>query len=108
ALQDGKDLLDQGCVSHNYFEYYTEAMELMLDSECWADVEGYAAALEQFVSQEPLPRTIYIIARARALASFGAGDKTSARMSELEKLQEQAGTVGLLASKRKLDLAVSI
>ena len=108
ALRDGKELLDQGCVSHNYFEYYCEAMELMLEMEHWADVEGYAKALEDFAGGEPLPRTSYFLARARCLSDFGAGDTGERLLSELKRLQAQAAAIGLLASKRKLDRALSI
>lgn len=108
ALRDGKELLDQGCVSHNYFEYYCEAMELMLEMECWSNVEGYAKALEDFVGGEPLPRSDYCVARARCLASFGAGEPSEELVFELKRLQAQAATIGLLSSKRKLDRALSM
>lgn len=107
ALRDGKDLLDQGCVSHNYFEYYCEGIELMLESARWGDVEIYASALEEFTSAEPLPRSIFFIERARCLAKFGAGDQSDDTHLGLRQLQEQAGEIGLMTAKRKLEQALA-
>ena len=108
VLSEGKNLLEQGCVSHNYFEYYCEAMELMLEQERWTDVETYAKSLEEFTKTEPLPRTVFFISRARCLAEFGAGSTGQDLVAKAKRLRDQAEEIGLKTAKQKLDRALTM
>ncbi len=90
ALSEGEKILREGCLSHNYFEFYTDALETCLNVGDWHDAERYASALENYTRKEPLPLTDFLIARGRALAVFGRGKRDDATMQELRHLCDEA------------------
>ncbi len=104
-MSEGERLLDEGCVSHNYYEFYIEGMDGALERQDWTLVERYAEALEAFTSIEPLPRTDFFIARGRALEAFGRGSRDDATMQEIECLRDEAERVGLSTVLSALDKA---
>lgn len=95
ALEEGEDLLQGDCLSPNYFWFYRDAMEVSLRIEAWDEVERYADALDEYTSAEPLPWCDFYIARGRALAAFGRGQRDSATMQALQRLYDEAKHVGL-------------
>jgi tetratricopeptide (TPR) repeat protein len=105
ALSEGERLLEEGSVSHNYYEIYMEGMEDALERQEWESVERYAEALATFTSIEPLPRTDFFIARGRALAAFGRGSRDDATMREIKRLRDEAGRVGLKPALPALEKA---
>ena len=107
ALSEGERLLNEGCVSHNYYEFYIEGMDGALERQDWTLAERYAEALETFTSIEPLPRTDFFIARGRALAAFGRGRRDDATMREIKGLREEAERVGLKLALSALDKALA-
>jgi class 3 adenylate cyclase/tetratricopeptide (TPR) repeat protein len=107
ALSEGQRLLDDGCLSHNYYEFYIEGMEGGLERQDWESVERYAEALAAFTSIEPLPRTEFFIARGRALAAFGRGRRDDATMQELKRLCDEAERVGLRTVSSALNMALA-
>ncbi len=90
ALSEGERMLDEGSISHNYYEFYIEGMEDALERQDWRMVERYAEAMKAFTSIEPLPRTDFFIARGRALAAFGRGGQDGATIDELRRLRDEA------------------
>ncbi|MEE9590530.1 MAG: adenylate/guanylate cyclase domain-containing protein, partial [Hyphomicrobiaceae bacterium] len=48
ALSEGERFLKDGCVGHNYFEFYIEGMEGALERRDWALVDRYSSALEDY------------------------------------------------------------
>jgi len=106
ALTEGEKLLREGCVSHNYFSFYKDAMEACLSDEQWSEVERYASALEDYTRDEPLPWSDFLIARARALAAHGRGNRAEAIHLELQRLREQAERAELKASLPAIEKAV--
>jgi len=66
-LAEGETLLAQGCVSHSYFEYYSNAIEVSLRNGELDTARRYADALERYTQGEPCPWTDLVIRRARAL-----------------------------------------
>jgi class 3 adenylate cyclase/tetratricopeptide (TPR) repeat protein len=106
ALQDGESLLKEPSVSHNHFNFYSAAMSVCLDMEDWDEVERYAAALENFTSAEPLSWCDFFIARGRALAAFGRGNRDGALIQELEHLRDEAEHAGLKLALPELDAAL--
>jgi hypothetical protein len=72
-LTEGEQLLASGCVSHNYLEFYQHAIEVALRWDDLPRVVGYAAALETYTREEPLPWADVVIARGRALAAAKTG-----------------------------------
>jgi DNA-binding SARP family transcriptional activator len=88
ALADGEALLAEGCVSHSYFDFYCNAIEVSLEEQRVEDVRRYAQALENYTEAEPLPLTQLMIARARALADVVVGADARATRNALESVRE--------------------
>ena len=84
ALAEGETILARGCVFHNYFWFYRDAIEVSLETEDWSGVERYASALEQFTDAEPVPWTSFFVARGRALAAYARGKRDRATLQELQ------------------------
>ena len=61
----------------------------------WDEVDRYAQALEDYTRPEPLPRSDFFIARGRALAAHGRGNRDHAIMAELQHLHDEAESIGL-------------
>jgi len=89
ALDEGDALLAAGCVSHSYFEFYSNAIEAGLQEHDWASVRHYADKLEAYTSAEPLPYTNMLIKRARLLADVGENGIKKASRAGLETLRAE-------------------
>jgi DNA-binding SARP family transcriptional activator len=77
-LDEGEHWLAEGCVSHNYLEYYRHAIDVSLRSGDCDRAERYADALEHYTHEEPLPWADLVIGAGRALARAGrSGDRGS-------------------------------
>ena len=72
-----------------------DAIEATLRIGDWERAEGFAAALEAFTRPEPLPWTDFYVARGRALAAHGRGERDHVTRADLARLAEQARTAGL-------------
>jgi DNA-binding SARP family transcriptional activator/tetratricopeptide (TPR) repeat protein len=68
-LGEGEDLLARGCVSHNYFEFYLLGIEVALRFKDTSLALRYAAELEAYTRDEPLPWADVVIRRGRALVA---------------------------------------
>ncbi|MDQ4148193.1 MAG: tetratricopeptide repeat protein, partial [Pseudomonadota bacterium] len=106
ALTEGEKLLREGCVSHNYFYFYKDAIEACLNDQRWSEVERYASGLEDYTRDEPLPWSDFLIARARALAAHGRGERGEEIDRELRRLRDQANRAGLKASLPAIEKAL--
>ncbi len=106
ALKEGQALLLGDSVSHNYLRFYRDAMETCLQMAEWDELERYAAALENYTYDEPLPWSDFYIARGRALAAFGRGSGDEATMQELQRLRDEAERVGLKGAIPALEEAL--
>jgi len=107
ALKEAEALLDAGSVGHNYLNCYEDAMEACLQIAAWDEVERYARALQDYTQSEPLPRSDYFIARGRALAAFGRGERDTEILQALQRLGKEAQETGFHQSRRALDAAVA-
>jgi tetratricopeptide (TPR) repeat protein len=107
ALEEGETALREGSVSHNYFWFYRFAMDALLSVNDWARVERYAAALEDYTRDEPLAWTEFYIARGRALAAFGRGQRDETTMKELQRLDDEAERLGLKVAIQALEEALA-
>ncbi|MDX1400646.1 MAG: hypothetical protein R3245_01880, partial [Kiloniellales bacterium] len=108
ALAEGEVLLQGGAVSHNYFEFYSLAIDTSLKSQNWAEAERYAAALEDYTHQEPLAVCDLLIARARALAAVGRGRCDAEILAEVHRLRAEAERIGLTTALPALDEALRV
>jgi class 3 adenylate cyclase len=97
ALGEGEELLAEGCVGHNYYAFYRNAIEVALRLEDWRQAERYAEALSAYAAEEPLPWSEFVSARGRALAARGRGERGEANGHELERLRKEAEQAGLHA-----------
>ena len=82
-------------------------METKLRIGDWEAVDGYATALEDYTRDEPLWPTDYFIARGRALAKFGRGNRDDATRSELKRLRDDADRIGLGCALPALEEALA-
>ena len=106
-LDRGVAILDAGAVAHNHFSFYRDAMESCLQTNDWQGVERYARALWEFTRQEPLPMCDFFMARARALAVLGRGERSEANRADLRRLYEQARDAGLALALPALQAALA-
>lgn len=106
ALDEGVRFLNAGSVGHNHLWFYRHAMEACLSAGEWDDVERYAAALEDYTRPEPLPWSDFFIARGRALAAHGRGNRDAATIAELARLKDEAERVKLRSALPGLVAAV--
>ncbi|MDP6515789.1 MAG: tetratricopeptide repeat protein, partial [Alphaproteobacteria bacterium] len=107
ALAEGVSILEKGCVGHNYYWFYRDAMEIALGEGSWDEVETHAAALEKYTSKEPAPWTEYFIARGRALARFGRNGPGRDVLADIDRLRDQAARLGVKTALPLLDAALS-
>ena len=95
ALAEAESMLREGSIGHNHLDFYEDAMETSLRIEKWDEVDRYAQALEDYTRPEPLPRSDFFIARGRALAAHGRGNRDRTTMTELQHLHDEAERIGL-------------
>lgn len=107
ALQAGERLMEEGCMGESILYFYRFAIEACLDAEEWHDVERYAQALEDYTRTEPLPWSDFFIARGRALAVFGRGQRDASTMREIQRLHDEAERVGLKTALPALSQALA-
>ena len=107
ALEEGEHILRAGAVSHCHIWFYQFAMEAALDAGAWAEVDRYAAALEEYTRAEPLPLPDFFIGRGRALAACGRGRREAALTAELVRLRHDADHFGLRIALPALDTALT-
>jgi class 3 adenylate cyclase/tetratricopeptide (TPR) repeat protein len=107
ALAEGEGLLQAGCVSHNYFWFYRDAMDAAANSGDWNEVERYAAALETYTQPEPLAWTSFFVARGRALAAFGRGKRDGEFLAELRRLRSEGERLGFVTPLTMIDAALA-
>ena len=106
AVAEGEALLAAGSVSHNYFFFYRAAIETALATEDWCAAERYAAALEDYTRAEPLPWSDFVIARGRALAAWGRGERDATAVERLRGLRAHAERAGLRNALAALEAAL--
>ena len=107
ALEEGEELLRAGAVSHNHFWFYRDAMDATLGIGDWDSVERYAASLDEFTRPEPLTWTDFFVARNRALAAFGRGERDKEIIHELQRLCDEAERVGFKIASPALEEALT-
>jgi hypothetical protein len=106
ALRQGQDLLDQGCVSHNYFWFYRDAIEVSLAMNDWDQVDLYATSLEEYFRDEPMSWPSFIVERGRALAEFGRGMRGEATLSQIKHLRDEAAHLNMRSELTRLEAAL--
>jgi tetratricopeptide (TPR) repeat protein len=102
-LEEGEMLLAKGCVGHNYYRFYKNAVEACLDAREWQEARRYCDCLEEYTTEEPNPWTDYFVSRGRAIADAaeGKGD-----IEQLQTLLLVGGDASLMASMTRLSAAL--
>ena len=106
ALEEGESILKKGCVSHNYYWFYRDAMEVSLNAGDWESVERYAAALEDYTRPEPTSWSDFFIMRGRVLAICGRGQRDDSQLVALAGLSRDAQRTGLIVAARRIEEAI--
>jgi tetratricopeptide (TPR) repeat protein len=106
-LADGERLLANGCVSHNHFHFYANAIDATLAAAQWDAASRYCAKLEAYAATEPLPWTEFTIARGEALVSHGRGDRSAELADLLGRLRAQAAQAEINNALPALDTAIA-
>jgi len=106
ALDEGEQILKNGCVGHNYFDFYHNAMEVAWRYDNWGLIERYADALEDYIRRETLPWAQHYIVRGRALAAHGE-KPTKGTAEELRLVMAEAQRLNLLAGVPTLEQALA-
>ncbi len=107
ALRRGEALLEAGSVSHSHLWFGEDAIEASLEHDDWAGVERYCARLERYTAREPLPWSDFLIARGRALARFGRGERSDDLRATLVELRETAARSEFNVALPALDSALA-
>ena len=103
ALREAEEILDSGCVAHNQFWFAQSAIDQKLTVGEWDEVDRYARRLENYIREEPLAWPEFIVARGRALASWGRGKREPDLAAELKRLRDTAVEVGLVRAAAALE-----
>jgi len=107
ALKEAEDILHAGCVSHNHFWFCREAIDICVETGAWNEIERLATALEDYTRDQPLPLSDFYIARGRALAAYGRGERDDKIIAELQRLRDQALEIGLKSHLPALERALA-
>lgn len=107
ALRKGNAILKKGCGSHNYFLFYRDAINICLKRGNWRDALGYAASLESYAAEQPTRWSDFQVAKARAMAAVGEGQKGGHLLGELERQQRRAAAAGMAPEAAMIAAAVA-
>ncbi len=106
ALAEAEGILDSGCVGHNYFWFPKMVIDIHLKHNNWSEVERQATRLEAYTSEQPLAWADFMIARGRALAAVGRGERNDDLIAEIVRLRDQARQAGLVHALPALESAL--
>jgi tetratricopeptide (TPR) repeat protein len=107
AFREAEDILRAGCVSHNHFWFCREAIDICVETGAWDEVERFAKILGDYTRPEPLPLCDFYVARGRALAAFGCGERDEKTIEELRRLRDEAVGIGLKSQLPLLERAIA-
>jgi hypothetical protein len=102
-LVEGETLLAQGCVGHNYYRFYSNAIEASLMSGNAKEARRYAGLLAEYTREEPTPWSEFFIDRAHALADVAEGGGSA---NELERMVAMAKSVSHNVAAQSLEDAL--
>lgn len=108
ALAEGEMLLAGGCVSHSYFEFYHQAIEVSIEQSSWEAARRYAKALAAYTAEEPLLPTTLQCDRARLLADVGENVTTPETRAALQEVRERCLQMSAAALVPAVEAALAV
>jgi tetratricopeptide (TPR) repeat protein len=96
AMAEADRLLSEGAVSHNHLLFRRDAIEMAIDADDWDSAEKYAAALEAYTRDEPLPWAEFYVRRARWLSTIAREGSSPEALAQLRELRAEGERRGLL------------
>ncbi len=101
-LQLGSKMLDRGCVGHNYYRFYVNAIECSIINYKWDDAHRFITLFTDYTQERPTPWSDFYIDRAKMLVSVWQ-DPISDKRDQLIDIKSKAKANHLLASVRLID-----
>ena len=89
-LEEGERQLALGCVSHNHIQLREIGIEALLEIQEWDRVDEACGRIRAYTAAEPLTLCDFLVARGKALASVGRGERGGRLRSTLVELHAQA------------------
>jgi len=105
-LCEADTLLAAGGVSHSHILFRKAAIEVCLQIGDWDGTDRYAAELESYARDDPLPLAEFVVACGRVLAAVGRG-RGNDLIPELHRLIGEAERLGFLIAVPALRSAIS-
>ena len=102
ALAEAEAELQRGCVSHNHIFVRELGIDTALVARDWASTHAQCASLEAYTAGQPLPFSDFLIARGRALANWGRGQREPALCDELARLRDVGAACELNVASQAL------
>jgi class 3 adenylate cyclase/tetratricopeptide (TPR) repeat protein len=106
ALDEAEGILHEGCVSHNYFYFCRDGVDLAIEMQDWDRALRYAQILENYTRTEPVAWSDFFVARGRALVAHHRGRRDEELMAELRRLRDEAAQIGLKIALPALEMAL--
>jgi len=107
-LAEGEAQLARGCTSHNHVWLRELAIDTALELRDWNIVEQSCASLVAYTADEPLPRSDFTVARARALVRFERDDRGNELRAELARLDRIAADAELTVQREAISAALAV
>jgi len=106
-LEAGERQLALGCVSHNHIQLRELAIDVLLELGDVDGVEQQCAAIAAYTANESLPMSEFSMARGRALARFGRGERSQGLLDDLRALRSSAAQSEMNTLLPTLDVAIA-
>lgn len=103
ALQQGTELLQQGCVGHNYYRFLVSAAEACLLNNDVEQALQFAAQLERYTAEEPCAWSVHHIELVRRYAGWHV-QRSSHDRERLREQLELGARAGLVMVMPRLNL----
>ena len=107
ALEEGETIVAGGCLAHVVLWFYRDAIETSLRAGAWDEAERYVEAFAAYIGSESVPWAVFFISRGRTLAAHGRGANDQTTRDELERLHDEAESVGLKMALPALESALA-
>lgn len=102
-LREAEEILDEGCVGHNYFYAMSVALDDAIERHEWDEVERYVDRLDSYTKAERLAWPDFMITKGRILRSWHLDGPSEALETEVDDLVQKARTAQLKSGLSLLD-----